>query len=325
MAKSTSKKSVKSAETKEKNKQRAEPRVLKKPKYQSFTLQKKLKPTNDNKIPRGMRLFWRSLGVLKKQWKAFLGIIFIYAVLNIVLVQGLASSTDVASAKGSLDQVFTGGAQHLLTGAALFTYILGASGSSVSPSSEGYQLIIVLVISLVSVWALRETYANHKIRIRDGFYWGMYPLIQFFLVLLVIGLQLIPFALGVFIFGQVHATGVAVTWLETALWAVITFILALGSLYMLSSSILALYIVCLQGMTPMRALRSARQLVRGRRWLVLRRIIFLPFIMLVVAAVIVIPFILIVTAAAPWVFFVLSMSAVVVIHSYMYTLYRELL
>jgi hypothetical protein len=94
---------------------------------------------------------------------------------------------------------------------------------------------------------------------------------------------------------------------------------------MVSSSIFALYIVTLPDVTPMQALRSARELVRYRRWSIARKVLFLPVSLLVIAAVIMVPVILLVTPASEWVFFILSMLSIAVIHSYMYSLYRELL
>jgi hypothetical protein len=119
--------------------------------------------------------------------------------------------------------------------------------------------------------------------------------------------------------------GIAIYAVEKILWALLFAGLALLTLYMLSSSVFALYIVTLPDMTPMKALRSARELVRYRRWTVLRKIICLPIILLLVALVIMLPVIILLTPLARWVFFILTMAALLAIHAYMYTLYRELL
>lgn len=75
----------------------------------------------------------------------------------------------------------------------------------------------------------------------------------------------------------------------------------------------------------MKALRSARELVRYRRWTVLRKILFLPVVLLVAAAVVMVPIIIWLTPLAQWIFFLLTMFALVAVHAYMYNLYRELL
>lgn len=94
---------------------------------------------------------------------------------------------------------------------------------------------------------------------------------------------------------------------------------------MISSSIFALYVVTLPEMTPIRALRSAKGLVQFRRWTVMRKILFLPFIICVVGIIIMLPVILLLTPAAEVIFLLLTALVLPVIHSYVYSLYRELL
>jgi predicted ferric reductase len=108
-------------------------------------------------------------------------------------------------------------------------------------------------------------------------------------------------------------------------WGLLFFFLAVLSLYLVCSSVFALYIATLQNMTPVKALRSAKRLVQYRRWSIMRKIILLPIIFIVVATVIMLPVILFLSPAAPWIFFALTMLAIAVTHSYIYTLYRELL
>jgi hypothetical protein len=153
----------------------------------------------------------------------------------------------------------------------------------------------------------------------------MYPLVPFMLVLTVVGLQLVPMLIGSTLYVTVINGGIAVYAAEKILWGLLFIVLALLSLYMLASSLFALYIVTLPDMTPMKALRSARELVRYRRWTVLRKMLALPLILLLVAFVIMLPIIILAAPLARWVFFLLTMTALTAAHAYMYTLYRELL
>ena len=75
----------------------------------------------------------------------------------------------------------------------------------------------------------------------------------------------------------------------------------------------------------MHALRSARQLVANRRWTIMRKLLFLPVVLFVLAAVIVLPVILFATPVVPLVFYTLSMLLLPMLHGYMYTLYRSLI
>ena len=94
---------------------------------------------------------------------------------------------------------------------------------------------------------------------------------------------------------------------------------------MLCSSLFALYIVTLPDMTPMMALRSARQLVLSRRLNVLRKLAALPLFIIIVIILLVVPAIYFLPVVAPWLYFALTIMALVFLHAYLFTLYRELL
>jgi hypothetical protein len=101
--------------------------------------------------------------------------------------------------------------------------------------------------------------------------------------------------------------------------------LAAWSFYMISSSIFAIYIVSLPDTEPRAALRSAKKLVRGRRWEVIPKILFLPLFVLVVMGIIVIPLIVWAAFLVAPVFYALSMLTVLFVHTYLYCLYRRLI
>ncbi|HSX53624.1 MAG TPA: hypothetical protein VLF90_04685 [Patescibacteria group bacterium] len=285
---------------------------------------RRIKPAKP-KFTSAFQLFASAILIIRQHWRLFFGITLVYGLLSIVLVRGIGGGIDLSSLKTSLKGGLGGNYGELATGAALFSYLLGSSGSSSTAAGSTYQTMLTIIMSLVVIWALRQVFANKAIRVRDAFYKGMYPLVPFILVLLVIGLQLIPLAIGSWLYSTVTGTGIAASGLEKTLWVFVFFLLALASLYMLCSSLFALYIVTLPDMTPLKALRSARQLVRHRRFLLLRKILFLPLALLVVGAIIMIPLILFITPLAQWVFFAMSMVVLVLVHSYMYTLYRELI
>jgi hypothetical protein len=274
------------------------------------------------RLPSAPRLFVASVVLLVRQWKLFLGIMLVYAILVLLLARGLGSAADLGAIKEDLQSAGTFG--QVVTGTTLFTYLIG-SGNTAGGAAGVYQLLLVLVASLAIIWSLRQVYTGAAIRIRDAFYQGMYPLVPFILVLGVICLQLIPFILGAFLFSTIQANMIAPNILEQLFWGALFFLMAIVSLYMITSSIFATYIVCLPNMRPIEALRSAHSLVSYRRWSILRKLLFLPFILFVLSAIVLIPLALFVKPVAPWVFFGLSVVALVVAHSYLYRLYRELL
>lgn len=301
----------------------AKPRQFRQAQYKSLRLQKRIK--HSVKLPNVWQLTKLSAQTLWRHKRLFIAITLIYGLLNLVLVRGLASGTDVGSLKSQLGQVFTGGLGPLTSSLSIFVVLVGSAGNGSSNTAGAYQLFLALLASLATIWALRQVLADVTVRARDAYYRGMYPLVPFMLVLIVCGLQLIPLLVGSTVYSLVIGNGIAVYFVEKLVWALLFGLLALLSLYMLSSSLFALYIVTLPDMTPMKALRSARQLVRYRRWTVLRKIVCLPVILLSIAAIIMVPIIVLLTPLAQWVFFLLTMFALAAVHTYMYTLYRELL
>jgi hypothetical protein len=248
----------------------------------------------------------------------------IYGLMSILLVRGLGSGINLGDIKASLQ----GSTDQLTTGFSLFGTLVSNSGGSSSDAGAAYQSILLLTGSLAFIWALRQVSADkraERIRTRQAFYSGMYPLVPFLLVLIVIALQLLPLVIGGSVYSMVISAGVAVSVLEKVLWGILFFLLSLLSLYMITSSVFALYIVTLPDMTPMKALRSARELVRYRRWTVLRKILFLPLALLVLAIVVMLPIVLFLTALGEWLFFVFTLAVLGIVHGYLYTLYRELL
>lgn len=298
------------------------PRKLKPSRYNSFKLQKRIKH------PAQLLSIWsltrQTASLLWRHKQSFAGITLIYGLLTVVLAQGLGG-TNVGELKGQLSQVLTGNFAGLTSGLVVFVSLVGSAGNSSSQTAGAYQLFLALIASLAVIWALRQTMAGTPYRIRDAYYRGMYPLVPFVLVLLVISLQLIPLAIGSTLYSIIVTNGIAVLLVEKIIWGLLFAALALLSLYMISSSLFALYIVTLPDMTPLKALRSARELVRHRRWTVLRKVLFLPLLLLIVAAFIMLPIIAWATVLASYVFFILTMFALVAAHSYMYGLYRNLL
>lgn len=276
-------------------------------------------------IPGAFRLLAGSLEFLTRNWKVFLGIVLVYGILNAVLIQGFGVAANLGEMKSIFDRFLSGGWGELLGGFTIFTYLIGSSGASPTSTAGVYQVILTVVVSLAIIWTLRQLYAGHKVRVRDGFYRGMTPLVQFVLVLLVLVAQLLPLAIGAFLYSTVTISGLAATIVEQIIWAMIALGLASATMYMLSSSLFAAYIVTLPDMTPLAALRSASQLVRGRRWTVLRKILFLPMALVLLAALLIIPLIIFATPWAVWAFSVLTILALPVALSYMYSLYRSML
>lgn len=288
--------------------------------------EKQVYPRPTYRLPSAWHLSVTTAKLLWRHKKLFLGIVIVYGVLNLILVQGLASSSEVDSLKTELSNAAHGHLSAVGTSLGGFVLLVGSAGNNSSSTAGAYQVFLILLVSLAVIWALRQTLAGALgLRIRDAYYKGIYPLVPFILVLLVIGLQLIPMLIGSGLYSLVIGNGIAIDLVEKTIWTLICLALVVVSLYFVTSSIFALYIVTLPDMTPVKALRSARQLVRYRRFIVLRKVLFLPVILLIAMAIIMVPIIILITPLAEWVFFILTMFALAAVHGYMYELYRELL
>jgi hypothetical protein len=275
------------------------------------------------KIDGGIRLFKRALGLLQMEWKVFLVIAVIYGVLNALLVPTI-SSTDLSVAKDNFDAALKTGSSNALGGVGIYAYLLGTAGTSNSEVAGVYRFLLALIVSLALIWTIRQVYAGQKVTIKDGFYKGMAPFVPSLLLLGVAIIQMLPLVIGSFIYTLVVTTGGLAAG-QIAAWAVFAFLTAFLSLFFVCSTLFALYIVCLPDVTPLVALRAARELVRGRRWLIMRRVAVLPIILLIVGVILLMPFIFLVTGIAGWAFLFVLTAMLPVIHSYMYLLYRELL
>ncbi len=277
------------------------------------------------KLPSAWSIFRKSMALIWKQWRLFVGITAVYSIVSLVLIGGL-SSVNVADLKSQVNEILSSQANSLWSNLVIFTYMANRSGLVAAGTASAYQTVALLVTSLALIWLIRQVYADFsvKLRVRDGFYKGAYPIVTFTLVMLVVFLQMLPGVAGLFLYNLV-TNSIASTLIELVIWGLLAILLVMWSLYMLTSSLFALYIVCLPDMTPMMALRTARNLVRARRWTLIRKILALPLIITLLWAIIIVPIIAYLPAAAGITFSLLSMFSLVVVHTYMYSLYRELL
>lgn len=306
-------------------KPKSAPRVRSTPQHRSFRLSKQ-RLKQHQPIPGAIRLFKDAIKIIRGNKKLFLSIAAINAVLALLFIQGLGSSFNIATFKQEIQQELSdGNAGELGIAVTLFGYLVGTAGSSANDVGGAYQIILTVVTSLAVIWAARQIQSGQRPRLRDTFYKGMYPLIPFILILIVVALQLIPVLIGNLIFNTVLQNGLAITILEQLVWFLLFLLLGLLSFYMLISSLFSLYIVTLPDMTPMKALRSARELVLHRRFAIALRILALPVVLGLLTAVIFIPLIIIFAPAVQILFLLISALALVFVHIYMYLLYRSLI
>jgi hypothetical protein len=276
-------------------------------------------------IPSSFKLVGQVFRTFKTYPKVLFGIVLVYLILNIIFASGLSS---LNSAVDDIKQNFNNSAANehpLANGLSGFGTLVASAGVSGSASGSILQTMLFIIESLVIIWALRQLLAGRRVGVKQSYYSSMYPFIPFVLVVFVIFLQLIPFALGTLILSSILTSAVTTITLATWIGWIIFIALAIPSIYWVSSSIFALYIVTLPDIQPLEALRSASKLVRRRRWQVLPKVIFLPVFVIVAMGIIIIPLILWASFLVEPVFYLLSMLTILFVHTYLYCLYRGLI
>jgi hypothetical protein len=267
------------------------------------------------------KLIAQVIKLLRQHWRILGGIVLVYLVLNIVFASGVSNiSSAVSTLKDNLS-----GSTNLSSAFSGFGSLVGSSGASSSTTGSALQSVLIVLESLVIIWALRQLLADETIKVKQAYYRSSTPLIPFILVIFMIIIQLLPITFGAAVLSAVLTSAFSTGPLVTLIFGTLFALMAAWSIYMVSGSIFALYIVTLPDMQPRQALRSAKNLVRFRRWPVIRKMLFLPIFILVVMGVLIIPLILYATFLVVPVFYVLSMLTILFVHAYLYSLYRELI
>ncbi len=287
------------------------------------------KEPEERKLSASWTIARTALRTLKNNRQLFGSILLVYAILDLLLVHSVAAF-NVGAIKNTLGAALTQGSGEVVGGVTIYSSLLSSLTTGDGSGSSGtFQFFVVLIMSLVIIYALRHSTstkpAEHKTSVKEMFYRSTGQLIPFLLVLLLLAVQLLPFLLGFQLYSIIAVSGILTTNFEILILFLIMIGLGLLSLYWVTRSLVALYIVTLPGVQPLEAYRSAKTLVSGRRLAIIRKMLFLPVAMFIAAAIIMVPVILIWAPLAQWLFFGLALAGLIVVHAYFYSMYRELL
>ena len=248
-------------------------------------------------VPGIMYHVFASFRVIFKNWKLFLPLLIIVAVLNVVLV-GIMSESSYTQFQDVLDQTsaqVAGGDVGNVAKAGLLLISTVTTGGLSGESSEAavvFGVIIFLIIWLTTIFLLRHRLAGHKVKLRDGLYNAMTPLVSTFVVFAIAVVQCVP----IFILIIVYSAAVQTDFLATPFYALMFFIFAalmiLLSGYLLSSSLIALVAVSAPGLYPIRAMHAASDLMMGRRVRFILRLVALILALAIVWVIVMLPLIL---------------------------------
>ncbi len=250
----------------------------------------------DIEVPGIMYHIFATFKVLFKNWKLFLPLLIIVVILNVVLV-GIMSESTYVQFQDVLDQTtveIAGGDIGNVAKAGMLLISTVTTGGLSGESSEAaivFGVIIFLIIWLTTIFLLRHRLADHKIKLRDGLYNAMTPLVSTFVVFAIAVAQCIP----IFLLIIVYSAAVQTDFLATPFYALVFFIFAalmvLLSGYLLSSSLIALVAVSAPGLYPMKAISAASDLMMGRRTRFILRIVALLIALAIIWVIVMLPLI----------------------------------
>ena len=218
-----------------------------------------------------------------KFWKIFLPLLLIFVGIYIFLIGAMSENT-LADVRANVEQTNKDVADGKIgtVGKAGLTLLGIISTGGLTTMNDAQVVIAVLlfaIIWLVTIYLARHLLAGHQeIKMRDGFYSALSPLVSTLVVGLIIFLEAVPIMLTVIVF-QVALT---TEFLSTPFYALLFFMFAALmitlSLYLLSSSFFAIIVVSAPGLYPLTAVRMAKNLIMGRRLRFLIRVFYLVII-----------------------------------------------
>lgn len=272
--------------------------------------------------------------------KILLPLLVVYIIFYAILV-GIGSQETYGTVADALKQaggnLFSGGfGAEIGQASILFLSVASTGLTTISTESQQiFAVLLFLMLWLSVVWLLRNLLAGHKVRMRDGLYSSGSPIFATMVVVFVVLLQLLPVGIAMIGYAAASSSGLLDGGVEAMLFWVGASLLGVLSLYWITSSLFAMVMVTLPGMYPWRALRTAGDIVFGRRIKLLLRWLWMLLAVVVLWAVVLIPFILIDLwvkslwsqigwlPIVPVVVLLLSSFTVLWVSTYIYLLYRK--
>lgn len=307
--------------------------------HKSFRLTRRRDAVQPLQLP-GYIAFTREVAkTLRKQWRTFGLLVLVVAGIYVALIgmQSQAEYADIAETiRESGGDVLSGVLGTLGQASILLATVTSSNiGGQMSDAQQITLAILFMLSWLATVWLLRNFMAGKKVKLRDSLYNSMAPLVSTFLILLLIAVQLVPVSLAIVAYNAALTTGLLSGGVATMLFWLAAALLCILSLYWITSSLFALVIVTLPGMYPYKAIKTAGEIVLGRRVKLLLRWVWLGLIVTVGLLVVMLPTILLTMALTnAWpAFEVLPIVPVVLVFyiasvvvwsaAYVYILYRK--
>ncbi|MBM3209808.1 hypothetical protein FJZ39_00480 [Candidatus Saccharibacteria bacterium] len=283
--------------------------------------------------------------VFKVIWKLrakFIVFIAVYVLAAIALtgIWSTATYINVQSAASQAADSSEGG--RFVEAIYIFLSSVGSAfngGSLASDQSEVQALIssiMLIFVWLSTVWLLRNVFAHKQVSARDALYTSGSSVLPTLIVSAIILVQLIPFALATVGYITLVSVGVFDNTVLLMLFFIAAICFALVSIYLVTSSLIALVIVTLPGMYPLRALSLAGDIVISRRIRILLRYAWLVILIAVMWLILLYPTIVVhqllvesfnfmqYVPVVPIAVAILAVVSTILSATYVYVLYRKI-
>lgn len=279
------------------------------------------------------------LAILWNNKRLFISLAVVYAALSAIFV-GLSSQDAYNQLAELLDEsrgeLLRGGWGDI--GSASLLLLSGIGGSfapQLTDVQQVYGMFFIVLIWLTTIWLLRSILSGKNPKLRDGLYNAGAPFVASGLVFLAVFVQLLPLALAVIVVNVAVSTSFITGGLLSMLLWMFVGLLAVLSIYWITSTVMALAIVTLPGMYPWRAIRTAGDLVIGRRIRIVGRLLWLFLLVGIFWLLVALPAIMIdswLRGVFPWfevvpfvpvIILAVTSLSVVLVSAYVYLLYRK--
>lgn len=276
---------------------------------------------------------------LKEHKSTFLGLVIVSAIATGVL-SGMSSQDTFTTLTETLQEtgqsLFEGGTGEIQkAGLLVFTAATGGIATQPTEAQQIFAALIALLTWLSTVWLLRAFLAGSTPTLRDALYNAGAPIVSSGLVFFLFMLQLVPAAIAIIGYSAAVSTDFISTGVIGMLVAIVCFLLIVLSVYLVTSTFFALVIITLPGMNPWQALRTSGDLVIGRRFRLLLRLVWLVVSVAITWGIILIPIVLLATwiqttwqqtafiPIVPFALLLMTSLSSVFVSSYVYLLYRK--
>lgn len=245
--------------------------------HRSFRLTRRRDYTRSLQVPGYIAFTLYVTRMLREQWKVFLPIALLYGAIMIAL-GAITSQETYATLSGLLsgasEELFSGGPWQLAQAGLIAIGTFASTGTTVSADQGVYLAFSIMFVWLATVWLLRERLAGRSPKVRDGLYNSGAPILSTVGVLLVMVVQFFPIGIAMLLYAGLSTLGLVSEGFGSMLFWLFASVVACLVAYWVTSTIIALVVVTIPGMYPLRALQLSGDLVVGRRLRIMFRLVW---------------------------------------------------